>query len=93
VPVLGGVAGVVEHTMWCRRHGTRSIAHAVLFVIPFHLGFVRKWKVRSSEAAQQAHLDSPVNGKVNQTGQMVFPAFERHRCQRRYRAAACALVP
>ena len=29
--------------------GMRSIAHGVLFVVMFYLGFVRKWKARSSE--------------------------------------------
>ena len=44
VPLLG--TGFTETP---ELSGMRSIAHAVLFVIMSYLGFVRKWKVRSSE--------------------------------------------
>ena len=44
VPLLG-----TEFTETPKLSGMRSIAHAVLFVIMFYLGFVRKWRVRSSE--------------------------------------------
>lgn len=44
VPLLG-----TRFTATPELSGGRSIVHAVLFVVTFYLGFVRRWKVWSSE--------------------------------------------